>query len=266
MFLIATVLGIVEGLTEYVPVSSTGHLILAGNLLGYTGPKAESFEIFIQLGAILAVFSAFPRRFLALVPGRSGNGLSGWRGLGLLALTTSPGLVLGKIAHHAIKEKLFNSVTVAVGLALGALLMLAAEKYVAKAGRPGASVDGLSWKTAFGIGCFQCLALWPGMSRSSSTIVGGMVLGLGRGAAAEYSFLAAAPIIAAAVLYDLYKSWNLLGANDLVYFAWGFTVSWLLAWVSIRFLLRFLASHSLNIFAGYRLAVAAAVLVLQWKP
>jgi len=263
MFLIATLLGIVEGLTEFIPVSSTGHLILAGHLLGFIGPRAETFEIFIQAGAILAVLGAFPARFRALVPAASGKGFAGWRGLGLLALTSAPGLILGKLAHHAIKERLFHPLTVALGLAAGAVLMLAAEFFVARDKRQAtASIDALSWRQALGIGCFQCLALWPGMSRSSSTIVGGMLLGLQRGVAAEYSFLAAVPIILAATVYDLYKSWHILAASDLGFFAWGFLVSGIVAWASIRFLLRFLASHSLASFAWYRLAVAAAVFLL----
>ena len=265
MLLIAAILGIVEGLTEYIPVSSTGHLILAGHLLGFTGPQAETFEIFIQLGAILAVAGAFPGRFLALIPGRTEGGLSGWRGLGLLALTTGPGLAMGKLAHDAIKAHLFNPVTVAAGLAVGALLMLATERWCAREGRLRTrGLGGFTWKQALGIGCFQCLALWPGMSRSSSTIVGGMIFGLERGAAAEYSFLAAVPIISAATVYDLFKSRNLLSVGDIGYFAVGFGVSWLLAWVSIRFLLRFLVTHTLRSFAIYRIFAALIVFYL-WR-
>jgi undecaprenyl-diphosphatase len=266
MLLIATLLGIVEGLTEFIPVSSTGHLILAGHWLGFTGPKADAFEIFIQLGAILAVLSLFPARIRALASG-SGKGFSGLRGLALLALTTVPGLIAGKLAHGVIKERLFNPTTVALGLFAGALLMLAAERWAARRirqGREAGDVDGISWKQALAVGCFQCLALWPGMSRSSSTIVGGMILGLSRRAAAEYSFLAAVPIISAAVLYDLYKNWSILGTEDLGPFALGFAVSWLFAWISMRFLLRFLASHSLGVFAAYRMAVAVGVLAF-WR-
>lgn len=264
MFLIATVLGIVEGLTEFVPVSSTGHLILAGHLLGFTGARADSFEIFIQLGAILAVIGLFPSRFRAMVS-KGGTGFTGMRAIGLLLLTSLPGLMLGKLAHHAIKAHLFNPLMVAMGLFLGACLMIAAEYFQSRNKRERlATVDGLDWKQALGIGCFQCLALWPGMSRSSSTMVGGMLLGLNRATAAEYSFLAAVPIITAATLYDLYKNWHLLALGDLGYFAWGFAVSFFFAWISMRFLLRFLTSHSLNSFAVYRIAAALAIFML-WK-
>ncbi len=263
MYLIALLLGIVEGLTEFVPVSSTGHLILAGHLLHFTGAKAETFEIFIQLGAILAVLSLFPGRFLALTNLRATHGFAGLRGLGLIALTTIPGLILGKAVHGYIKTHLFNPMTVALGLFLGALLMIGIEILRSKHPKTMA-VEALNWKKAFGIGCFQCLALWPGMSRSSSTMVGGMWLGLSRAAAAEYSFLAAVPLISAAVLYDLYKSWSILAWNDLGVFGLGFIVSWFFAWVSMRFLLKFLTNHSLVLFATYRILIALLVLSL-WR-
>ena len=236
-------------------------MIVVGHVLGFAGPRAETFEIFIQLGAILAVVGVFWSRFTSLIKLQKSEGqgadFSGKRGLLLLLATSLPGLVLGKLAHHAIKEHLFTPATVAMGLLVGAILMLLVEKFKRKSAT--LSVESITWKQALGIGCFQCLALWPGMSRSSSTIVGGMALGLSREAAAEYSFLAAVPIIGAATCYDLYKSRSLLEAADIGYFTVGFLVSWLVAWVSIRFLLRYLTRHSLSLFAWYRIFVAVVV-------
>ncbi len=257
MLLIAILLGIVEGFTEYVPVSSTGHLILAGHLLGYTGPKAETFEVFIQLGAILAVVGVFWKRFTSLLSTQASSGFSGRRGIWLLIVVSAPGMVFGWLLHDGIKAHLFNTTTVAMGLFAGSLLMLAVEWLHPKTRTT--SVDGVTWKQALGIGFFQCLALWPGMSRSSSTIVGGMFLGLSRGVSAEFSFLAAVPIVSAASIYDLYKSWAQLSVRDLGYFAIGFVVSWFCAWLSVRFLLRYLTKHPLTVFAIYRMGIAAAV-------
>ena len=181
---LAILIGILEGVTEFIPVSSTGHMIIAGHLLGFTGPRADAFEIFIQLGAILAVVGLYRDRFLALLPGRAGPsqgnvagttgpGLAGWRGLGLLALTTLPALVAGKAAHHYIKDHLFNPITVAMGLAIGGVGLILVERFRPTARKTG--LDSLGWKDALWVGLFQCLALWPGMSRSGSTIIGGML-------------------------------------------------------------------------------------------
>src|SRR5689334_16797479 len=133
MFLIAVIIGIVEGLTEFVPVSSTGHMIIVGHLLGFTGPRADTFEVFIQLGAILAVIGLYYKRFLGLVPGRAQGGFAGWRGIGLLALTTLPALIAGKLAHHYIKEHLFSPLTVAAGLAVGGVGLILVEALRPKA-------------------------------------------------------------------------------------------------------------------------------------
>jgi undecaprenyl-diphosphatase len=258
MYGIAILIGIVEGLTEFIPVSSTGHMIIVGHLLGFTGPRADAFEVFIQLGAILAVVGLYRQRFLALLPDRSTQGgFSGWRGLGLLALTTLPALVAGKLAHHYIKEHLFSPLTVAAGLAVGGLGLILVEYFRPKTRKTG--LDTVSWKEAFWIGIFQCLSLWPGMSRSGSTIIGGMLFGLDRKTTAEYSFLAAVPIMFAATGYDLYKSRAFLNAGDAPLFALGFIVSLVSAWFAIRFFIRFLAKHTLIGFGVYRLALAAVV-------
>ncbi len=258
---IAAILGLVEGLTEFLPVSSTGHLILAGHLLGFTGERAETFEIFIQLGAILAVVLFFLRRFLGLLrPPAGAPGFAGWRGLGLLIVTTLPAVGAGLLLHKTIKAHLFTPLAVAAGLAVGALWILAAERWPRRCAPVG--LEQLTWGRALAIGVFQCLALWPGMSRSSSTILGAMLLGLDRRAATEYSFFAAVPVITLAGGYDLLKSLPALSGNDLPLFAVGFVVAFVSAWAAIQFLIRFVATHTLKLFGWYRLAVALIVLTL----
>lgn len=226
---IAIILGIVEGLTEFIPVSSTGHLIWVGHLLKFTGEKADSFEIFIQLGAILAVVFLYRERFWALLPTSSSwtkestAGFSGRKGCWLLALTTAPALLAGYLTHHAIKTYLFSTSTVALALVVGGLGILLAEKV-----RPLSRIkelDGITARQALMVGLFQCLALWPGTSRSAATIIGAMLCGLDRKTAAEYSFICAVPIMIAATSYDLLKTWRLLEAPDLLLFAIGFIVS-----------------------------------------
>jgi undecaprenyl-diphosphatase len=273
----AILIGILEGLTEFVPVSSTGHMIIAGHLLGFTGPRADAFEIFIQLGAILAVMGLYRERFLDLIPGRkpnaaaieaaglesgtddhlvrNGKGFAGWRGIALLAVTTFPALVAGKLAHHYIKEHLFSPVTVAMGLAVGGVGLILIELLRPKTKKTG--LDSLGWREAVWVGLFQCLALWPGMSRAGSTIIGGMLAGVDRKTTAEFSFLAAVPIMFAATFYDLYKSREFLQASDAPLFALGFIVSLVSAWFAIRFFIGFLAKHTLVGFGWYRIVLAA---------
>lgn len=263
VMIVAALLGIVEGLTEFIPVSSTGHLILAADLLGFADlvgdERAKTFEIFIQLGAILAVVTVYPHRFSGLLRLTDNTGFSGCRGLGLLLITSLPAGLLGLLARGTIKSMLFQPLTVAAGLAAGAVWILIVERRTLRVRRSG--LDALRWQDALAVGCFQCLALWPGMSRSSSTILGGMMLGIDRKTAAEYSFFAAVPLLTAAALYELYKSRSLLSLADAPWFAVGFVVSYLFAWLSVRFFIRFLSQHTLTGFGWYRLAVAAAALV-----
>jgi undecaprenyl-diphosphatase len=273
-WIIAVVLGVVEGITEFMPVSSTGHLILVGHLLRFTGERADCFEVFIQFGAILAVVVLYRDRFLALIPGRkasvvigsdgsiasnladasNSNAFAGRHGLLLLAVVTAPGLVFGKLLHHTIKAHLFSPLTVAVGLGVGGVLILLVEKFAPKAQKAG--LNAFTWKDALVIGFFQCLALWPGMSRASSTLLGGMLLGFDRKSAAEFSFLAAVPLITAAALYDLYKSLPFLHAQDAGLFAVGFVVSFAAAWVAVRFFIQYLSRHTLSVFGYYRIVLA----------
>jgi undecaprenyl-diphosphatase len=253
----AVVLGLVEGVTEFIPVSSTGHLIVTGHLLGFTGPKASTFEIFIQLGAILAVVFLYRERFFHLRIFRRSREFSGPRGWLLLGLTSLPALVLGAVTHGLIKQYLFNPATVAVGLGLGGVGILVIERFLPRVKKSG--LDALSWRDALAVGLFQSLALWPGVSRSASTILGGMIVGIERDTAAQYSFLAAVPIMVAATVLDLYKSLPLLHGSDVAMFSIGFVVSFIAAWLAIKSFLRFLGAHTLIPFGWYRIIVALVV-------
>jgi len=251
------ILGVVEGLTEFIPVSSTGHLILAGHLLGFEGEKAGTFEVFIQLGAILAVVFLYKERFYGLIPSGPRKGLAGINGLTLLFLTTLPAVVIGGLTHGFIKSHLFNPTTVAVGLGIGGVAILLIERFLPKVKKRG--VDSLDWREALSIGFFQCLALWPGVSRSGATILGGMMIGVERKTAAEYSFLAAVPVMIAATAYDLYKSLPYLQASDFTTFGIGFVVSFLTAWLSVKWFIGLLGRYNLNGFGWYRIVVALLI-------
>ncbi len=252
------VLGAVEGLTEFLPVSSTGHLVIAGDLLDFSGPKASAFQVTIQLGAILAVVLLYWRRFTGLfVPGREG-GFSGMRGLVLLALTTLPPCVAGLLLHSRIKA-LFTPASVAAALAAGAVLMLLMEKRGERRAPVCSTLDELTPRLALGIGFCQCLALWPGFSRSAATIMGGMLLGARRALAAEYSFIAAVPLMAAATAYDLLQTWRLFTLDDLPLFASGMLFSFLFAWLAVRTFIALVGHLTLRPFAWYRLALAPLV-------
>lgn len=254
------VMGLVEGVTEFIPVSSTGHLIVAGHLLGFTGEKASTFEIFIQMGAILAVLVLYAKRFYGFFNFKDTSGFTGLRGISLLVLTTLPALVIGFLLHSWIKEHLFNPVSVAIGLIAGGIWILIAER--SRQPRTIATLDQISWKQALTVGFFQCFAMWPGFSRSGATILGGMSLGFDRKTAAEYSFFAAVPVLSAAALLDLIKSLDTLSSADIPFFGVGFLVSFVSAWVVIKFFIGFVSRHSLSVFAWYRFAAAAAILVV----
>ncbi|MBI3358614.1 MAG: undecaprenyl-diphosphate phosphatase [Nitrospirae bacterium] len=261
----AVISGIVEGLTEFIPVSSTGHLIIAGHFLGLAGEKTATFEVFIQLGAILAVLFLYKDRFLGLISLKKTENFAGVHGLILLGLTTLPGLIFGALAHSYIKHHLFNLTTVALGLGIGGVIMLLVERRISRQaeGPTHASlkgIDHLSWKDALAIGFFQSLALWPGVSRSGATIVGGIILGVDRKAAAEYSFFAAVPIMCAAVIFDLIRSGPLLQVSDASMFIAGFVVSFVTAMGAISYFIRLLGQVTLTPFGWYRIAMAVFIL------
>lgn len=256
----AATLGLVEGLTEFLPISSSGHLVIASSLLGFEGPKSSTFGVVIQVGAILAVLTLYWRRFFGLLRPQPGSSFSGLRGILLLVLTTLPGASLGLLLHGFIKT-LFTPETVSAALVVGGVLMLVIEKVMAECQNdtPTATLDQLTLKQAFGIGCFQCLALWPGFSRSASTIMGGMILGVRRETAAEYSFVAAVPIILGAAGYDLLKSLSLFSAADIPFFIAGSGVAFFSAIVAMRTFIAILKRNTLKPFAIYRFIIAAPV-------
>lgn len=252
--LIALILSVVEGLTEFLPVSSTGHLILAGDLLDFNGPRAATFEVIIQLGAILAVVVLYWRRFLSLLMPKPYSRFSGLYGIWLLILTSLPACVLGLLLHSVIKNYLFNVPSVLCALVAGALCMILVEK---KHPKPDCLVlDELTPKMALGIGCFQCLALWPGFSRSASTIMGGILLGAKRNISAEYSFIAAVPIMLAATGYDILKNWHLFTGSDVPFFTVGMIGAFFSALLAIKVFIALISRITLVPFAIYRLILA----------
>ena len=259
-FVIVVFLGIVEGLTEFIPVSSTGHLIVAGNLLGFVGEKAATFEVAIQLGAVLSVVVLYRDRFLRLLPRERpqslvlGSTLDGLDGVLRIAAATLPALVAGYLGHSIIKSRLFNPAAVSAALAAGGVGLLFVERHIRN--RRSASLDSITLGQALGIGLFQILALWPGTSRAAATIAGGMLLGLERKAAAEFSFLIAVPVMAAATGYDLLKTAHALGAADIAQLAVGFAVSFVVALATVKTFIRLLNRWSLVPFAYYRIAAA----------
>jgi undecaprenyl-diphosphatase len=259
----AAIMGIVEGLTEFLPVSSTGHLILVQEWIGFDKALGEdlakTFDIFIQVGAILAVIVAYPSRFSSLVDVRQQTGFRGIRGIGLLICTSLPAMAVGFAARGWIKQHLYQSTPVAVGLIVGSLWILWTEWRRPVARTEG--LDGVQWKQAIGIGLFQCLALWPGVSRSAATILGGMLLGVDRKTATEYSFFAAIPVLGAAAAYEMLKSFHHIHANHAILFGIGLAVSFVSALAAVKWLLHYVGGHSLSGFAWYRLALAAIVLL-----
>lgn len=260
VILIAIILGIVEGLTEFLPVSSTGHLILAGHVLDFTGQKAATFEVFIQLGAILAVVWLYRERFLSFLDFKSNNGLHGKRGIGMLLLTTLPAVGAGLLLHGFIKDNLFRPETVAVGLAVGGVALIIFERF--RHHGKTISLDAVTPRQALAVGFFQLLALWPGVSRSASTIIGGMIQGLDRKTAVEYSFLIAVPVMIAATGYDLLKNLSVLQVSDIPLFATGFITAFVSAVLAIRYFVKFVQRFGFTVFGWYRIALAAVVLLV----
>jgi undecaprenyl-diphosphatase len=265
-FLTAILLGIVEGLTEFLPISSTGHLIIAGSLLGYVGPKAKVFEIAIQSGAMLAVVWEYRRRFWHAIAGAFSDAVAR-RFVLNLALAFAPAALLGLAFGSRIKDLLFRPVPVAIAFIAGALVILWAERR--QRARPAsvriAAVDDMRWPDALKVGIAQAFALIPGTSRSGATIIGGMLFGLSRKAATEFSFFLAVPTLVAAGAWSLWKERSLLSAADVPSFAVGFVVSFVAALVCIRWLIRYVSRHDFVPFAWYRIAFGLVVLATAWS-
>jgi undecaprenyl-diphosphatase len=254
----ALILGIVEGATEFLPVSSTGHLIVAADFLGFRGEVAKTFEIAIQLGAILAVVWNYHQRLFGVVKGL-GSEAGARRFVANLAVAFLPAAVLGLVFSSWIKATLFNPVSVAIAFIVGGLVIILIEK---RAAPPRvATVDDITWREALWVGVAQCFSLIPGTSRSGATIMGGLLAGLSRRAATEFSFFLAIPIMFAATGYSLWKARALLSMADLPVFAIGFVAAFFSALAIVRFLLHYVARHDFIPFAWYRIV---AGLLLLW--
>jgi undecaprenyl-diphosphatase len=272
-YLIAVILGIVEGLTEFLPISSTGHLIVAGDLLGYHSEKAKVFEIVIQTGAMLAIVWEYRRRFFRMAQGAFGDPLA-QRFIRNLLIAFIPAGVMGLLFNSLIKSYLFFAVPVALAFIIGGMIILWVER------KPGAgqfarvdrvvNVDDMTWQDALKVGIAQTFALIPGTSRSGATIIGGMLFGLSRKVATEFSFFLAVPTLMAAGGYSLIKHRALLSADDIGFFAVGSLTAFVSAFICVRWLLRYIATHDFTVFAWYRIAFGLVILatshwgVIQW--
>jgi undecaprenyl-diphosphatase len=261
----ALILGIVEGFTEFLPVSSTGHLIVSGSLLGYTGDQAKVFEIVIQAGAILAVCWEYRARLMMVLRGLATEPRAQRFALNLI-VAFMPAAVLGLTFGKLIKSHLFAPVPVATAFVVGAFVILWAERR--QKARPDAvrinSVDEMRWTDALKVGCAQAFALVPGTSRSGATIIGGMLFGMSRTAATEFSFFLAIPTLFAATGYELLKNRQLLVAHDLPAFGVGFVAAFVSAFVCVRWLIRYVSHHDFIPFAWYRIAFGALILVTAY--
>lgn len=263
----ALILGVVEGLTEFLPVSSTGHLIVAGSLLNFTDEHAKTFDVVIQLGAILAVCWEFRRRIGSVVVGLPSRPDARRFTLNVI-IATIPAIVLGLLFEKAIKAALFSPVPVAFALVAGGVVILWAEARQRVRGDAAArvqNVDDLSPLDALKVGLAQCFALIPGMSRSGSTIIGGMLFGLERRVATEFSFFLAIPIIFGATAYELYKDWHLLSVDALGSFALGFVAAFISAFACVRWLLRYISAHDFTVFAWYRIGFGLLILLVGYS-
>ena len=257
----AILLGIVEGFTEFLPISSTGHLILADRLLGIEGPESKLFDIVIQFGAILAVCWVYRERLYQAAAGMVTDTLSR-RFVGNIVIAFLPAAIAGVLLHRFIKEVLFSPWVVAVSLIVGGFLILLIERI-----RPRPrihDIEAMSLRTAVAIGCCQVLAMIPGVSRAGATIMGALMLRVDRAAATEFSFFLAIPTMLGATLYDLYKNRAILSFDGVVLIAIGFVVAFIAALFVVRRLVEFVSRHGFGVFAWYRIALGAIALIALW--
>lgn len=257
LLLKAAILGMVEGLTEFLPISSTGHLIVTGSLLNFDDERSKLFMIVIQSAAIMAVMWEYRARISSIVSGITREKSAQRFALNVL-IAFLPLAILGMIFGKHIKAMLFNPITVATTSIIGALFILWAEKrqHTIRV----ESLDDLGWKDALKVGLAQALALIPGTSRSGATIIGGLFFGLSRKAATEFTFFLAMPTLIGATVYELYKERALLSMDDLGMWAVGFIASFVSAFLCVRWLLRYISTHDFTIFAWYRIAFGLLVL------
>lgn len=256
----AFILGLVEGATEFLPVSSTGHLIIVGDALDFTDERSKVFKIVIQLGAILAIMWEYRARLSDTM--RNLQDKTAQQFVLNIGIAFIPAAVLGVLFHSDIKELLFNPFTVSIALILGGFAILAIERWAPEPRT--ATVDDMTPIQALKIGLAQSLALIPGVSRAGATILGGVVFGLSRQAATQFSFFLAIPIMFAATGYDLFKNWNMLSAADFPIFAVGFVTAFFAALVAVKTLLRYVAHHDFRIFAWYRIGFGLLVFAYYW--
>jgi len=259
LYLKAILIAVVEGLTEFIPVSSTGHMILIGNFIQFTGENAATFEIFIQAGAILAVVMIYWSTFSSFIPAKLTprhffnsifKGESNPTGLHIL-LSITPIMIIGFLLYNVIKTHLFSPITVSIGLIVGGLFMLVVEFLPLK--QTITRMEDISYRQSFLIGLGQCLAVWPGMSRSGSTMITGLLLGIKHKPIADFSFIIAVPVMFAAVIFDILKSLSFLEIADIGYFGIGFIVAFFVAWASIKWFLNILTRVRLVPFGVYRI-------------
>jgi undecaprenyl-diphosphatase len=258
LLLKAAVMGVVEGLTEFLPISSTGHLILAGALLGFDDDKAKVFDIAIQTGAILAVIIVYWQKISSTVRALPHSADAQRFALNVF-IAFVPAVILGLMFGKAIKANLFTPEVVATSFIIGGFIILWAERRQARAVRIG-EVEDMRWQDALKVGLVQCVAMIPGTSRSGATIIGGMLLGMSRKAATDFSFYLAIPTLIGAGAYSLYKDRALLSMADVPMFAVGLVFSFLSAWVCVRWLLKFISTNSFEVFAWYRIVFGLVVL------
>jgi undecaprenyl-diphosphatase len=258
----AAIMGVVEGLTEFLPISSTGHLILAGALLGFDDEKAKVFDIAIQTGAIFAVILVYWQKIRSTLVALPTEKKAQQFALNVL-IAFIPAVVLGLLFGKAIKAHLFTPVVVATTFIIGGFIILWAEKLQKNANIPVRvnDVDDMTAMDAVKVGLVQCLAMIPGTSRSGATIIGGMLLGLSRKAATDFSFFLAMPTLIGAGVYSLYKERAVLSMADIPMFAVGLLFSFVSAWLCVRWLLRYISTHDFVPFAYYRIAFGVIVLI-----
>jgi undecaprenyl-diphosphatase len=263
LLLKAAVMGVVEGLTEFLPISSTGHLILTGALLGFDDDRAKVFDIAIQSGAILAVIIVYWAKIRATIVNLP-TSKRAQRFAANVLIGFLPAGIIGFTIYKAIKAYLFNPPVVAGAFIVGGFIILWVEKFAKPVVRIH-DIDDMSGLDALKVGLIQCLGMIPGTSRSGATIIGGMMLGLSRKVAAEFSFFLAIPTLVGATVYSLYKERALLSIADVPLFGVGFVVSFIAAWLCIRWLLKFIATHDFVGFAYYRIAFGIVVLATAWS-
>lgn len=256
------ILGLVEGITEFIPVSSTGHLIVAGDLLGFSDERAKVFDVFIQLGAILSVVWLYRQKVFGVIKELPENYKARNFALNLF-MAFLPAAFIGLLTHKAIKAYLFNPVSVASALVAGGVAILFIEKIEHKIHV--ADTDDITLRQAVGIGLAQCLALFPGVSRSGATIMGGLVIGLDRKVATEFSFFLAIPTMFAATGYDLFKNMKFLSSVDLPIFAAGFVTAFVSALIVIKAFINYVGRHNFSSFAYYRIVFGLAILGFYWQ-